>query len=70
MLNYDSHEDNWLIWAYLPDKRENNSPDFKNPNQALFDLANDTNFNNFVDQSIKFIGKFLDLFDELKNCDF
>ena len=70
LLNYDSHEDNWLIWAYLPDKRENNSPDFKNPNQALFDLANDTNFNNFVDQSIKFIGKFSDLFDELKNCDF
>ena len=68
LLNYDSHEDNWLIWAYLPDKRENNSPDFKNPNQALFDLAE--KFDEFVDKSIEFIGKFKDLFDELKKYDF
>lgn len=70
LLNCSSKEADWNIWAFLPDNSEDNSPNFKVPNQALLDLATDKNFNKFVDQSIEFIGNFSDLFEKLKNYDF
>ena len=70
LLNCSSKEADWNIWAFLPDNSEDNSPNFKVPNQALFDLATDKNFNKFVNQSIEFIGNFSDLFEKLKNYDF
>ena len=70
LLNCSSKEADWNIWAFLPDNSEDNSPNFKVPNQALFDLADESKLNKFVEKSIEFIDNFSDLFEKLKNCDF
>ena len=45
----------WIYWEYLPNDNEVNCPDFKNFNDAYFDLFDENKFEEFIDMCEKSI---------------
>lgn len=53
----------WIYWEYLPHDNESTCPNFKDFNEAYFDLFDECKFNKFIDLCVESI---LNLLDRLK----
>lgn len=51
--NYEPQIDGWWIyWEYLPEDNESECPNFKEFNDAYFDLFEEDKFDKFIDRCV------------------
>lgn len=50
----------WINYKYLPNGNENDNPNFKNHNEAYYNLYDDLKFESFINDSVKLIQEMID----------
>ncbi len=59
LIGREINDDDWLYWEYLPDGIMKNSPNFKEEDEAFFNLFDDTKFDTFINDAINIIKTYL-----------